>query len=78
MLLVFFLLYVVVAVSTLIYDLSGDTDGRLWFWDWKSSKVFRKIKCHDQVCISAIWHPFVPSAVATCSWDGTIKFCTKN
>merc|ERR1712166_1135777 len=39
------------------YVMSGDTDGRLWFWDWKSTKVFRKIKCHDQVLISAIWHP---------------------
>ena len=56
------------------YVMSGDTDGRLWFWDWKSGKVFRKIKCHDQVCISALWHPFEPSCVATCSWDGTIKY----
>jgi pre-mRNA-processing factor 17 len=54
--------------------MSGDTDGRLWFWDWKSCKVFRKLKCHDQVCICALWHPMEPSAVATCSWDGTIKF----
>ena len=37
-------------------------------------QVFRKLKCHDQVCISALWHPFEPSAVATCSWDGTIKY----
>jgi len=56
------------------FIMSGDTDGRLWFWDWKSCKVFRKIKCHDQVCISALWHPTEPSAVATCSWDGTIKY----
>ena len=54
--------------------MSGDTDGRLWFWDWKSCKVFRKIKCHDHVCIAAIWHPIEPSCVATCSWDGTIKY----
>jgi len=56
------------------YVMSGDTDGRLWFWDWKTCKVFRKIKCHDQVCIQAIWHPVEPSKVATCSWDGTIKY----
>jgi len=56
------------------YIMSGDTDGRLWFWDWKSCKVFRKMKCHDQVCIQAIWHPTEPSCVATCSWDGTIKY----
>jgi len=56
------------------YVMSGDSDGRLWFWDWKSGKVFRKLKCHDQVCIQAIWHPVEPSRVATCSWDGTIKY----
>ena len=54
--------------------MSGDTDGRLWFWDWKSGKCFRKLKCHDQVCICALWHPIAPSCVATCSWDGTIKY----
>lgn len=54
--------------------MSGDSEGRLWFWDWKSCKVFRKIKCHDQVCIGAIWHPIESSRVATCSWDGTIKY----
>jgi len=56
------------------FVMSGDSDGRLWFWDWKSCKVFRKLKCHDQVCIQAIWHPVESSRVATCSWDGTIKY----
>ena len=56
------------------YVMSGDTDGKLWFWDWKSTKVHRKIQCHDKVLIQALWHPFEPSTVATCSWDGTIKF----
>ena len=56
------------------FVMSGDTDGRLWFWDWKTCRVFRKLKCHDQVCIQAIWHPVEPSRVATCSWDGTIKY----
>jgi len=56
------------------FIMSGDSDGRLWFWDWKSCKVFRKLKCHDQVCIQALWHPVEASRVATCSWDGTIKY----
>ena len=56
------------------YVMSGDTDGRLWIWDWKSCKVHRKLQCHDKVLIQALWHPIEPSTVATCSWDGTIKF----
>jgi pre-mRNA-processing factor 17 len=29
--------------------LSGDGEGRAFVWDWRSSKVLRKWKCHDQV-----------------------------
>lgn len=52
---------------------SGDADGKLWFWDWKSQKNYRVINAHEKVCIDAKWHPIEPSKVATCSWDGTIK-----
>mmetsp|Transcript_30172 Transcript_30172/g.29665 ORF Transcript_30172/g.29665 Transcript_30172/m.29665 type:complete len:120 (+) Transcript_30172:1391-1750(+) len=52
---------------------SGDSDGKLWFWDWKSGRNYRTIKAHDKVCIDVAWHPIDPSKVATCSWDGTIK-----
>ena len=53
--------------------LSGDGEGRAFVWDWRSSKVLRKWKCHDQVTIGAAWHPIEPRTVATCSWDGTLK-----
>jgi pre-mRNA-processing factor 17 len=53
--------------------ISGDAEGRCFFWDWQTSKCYKKLKCHDQVTIGAAWHPVEPSWVATCSWDGTIK-----
>ncbi|CAI0386024.1 unnamed protein product [Linum tenue] len=56
------------------FVMSGDGEGRCWFWDWKSCKVFRTLKCHDQVCIGVEWHPLEQSKVATCSWDGLIKY----
>lgn len=64
--------------------MSGDSDGRVFFWDWKTKKIFkfylifnyytRRLKTHEKVTIGAIWHPVHPSKVATCSWDCKIKF----
>ncbi|XP_073059280.1 uncharacterized protein [Primulina eburnea] len=56
------------------FVMSGDGEGRCWFWDWKSCKVFRTLKCHDGVCIGSEWHPLEQSKVATCGWDGLIKY----
>ena len=56
------------------FIMSGDGEGRCWFWDWKTCKVFRTLKCHDSVCIGAEWHPLETSKVATCGWDGLIKY----
>ena len=96
--------------------MSGDGDGHMVFWDWATTKMYKKIKAHDQVrvclqlssfatilcpaccpacrrrdcesalsshpslalwlqvCIGAAWHPLETSKVATCSWDGLIKY----
>ncbi|KAA8529573.1 hypothetical protein F0562_033628 [Nyssa sinensis] len=56
------------------FVMSGDGEGKCWFWDWKSCKVFRTLKCHKGVCIGCEWHPLEQSKVATCGWDGLINY----
>ena len=56
------------------YLTSGDSEGRVWTWDWKTCRVVRKFKAHDAVTIGCQWHPLETSKLATCGWDGKIKY----
>ncbi|OMO57103.1 hypothetical protein CCACVL1_26009 [Corchorus capsularis] len=56
------------------FVMSGDGEGKCRFWDWKSCKVFGTLECHKGVCIGCEWHPLEQSKVATCGWDGLIKY----
>lgn len=53
--------------------MSGDSTGNMWFWDYESSRIARKMKAHDKVVIDCAWHPKEPSKIVTASWDSTIK-----
>jgi len=56
------------------YVISGDADGKLYVWDWKTTKLYTKFKAHDDVCATVLWHPHETSKVASCGWDGVIKY----
>lgn len=56
------------------FVISGDGQGKLNVWDWRTTKSYRKFQAHDDgPCIGAAWHPLQPSWIATCGWDGLIK-----
>lgn len=52
---------------------SGSSDGCIYLYDYHSSKVVKKIKASDQACIDVVFHPVMPNAIASCSWDGSIS-----
>ncbi|CEQ43099.1 SPOSA6832_04997 [Sporobolomyces salmonicolor] len=53
---------------------SGDGQGNLVFWDFKTSRIVSRINgAHKQVIISHAWLPHESSKVITSSWDGLIK-----
>lgn len=56
------------------YIISGDGEGKLFIWDWKSGKIVRSLKAHEGPCVGAEWHPLETSKVVTCGWDGLIKY----
>eukprot|EP01135_Chromosphaera_perkinsii_P000233 Nk52_evm2s62 gene=Nk52_evmTU2s62 len=53
--------------------ISGDSEGKLCIWDFKSTKMYSKFKAHDQVVIGCAWLPHETSKIITCGWDGMLK-----
>ncbi|CAO3578541.1 unnamed protein product [Absidia cylindrospora] len=53
---------------------SGDSNGNVWVWDWKTCKLLKKFKAHNKVVVNTEWHPHETSKMATCSWDGYIHY----
>eukprot|EP00049_Salpingoeca_infusionum_P011764 m.206228 g.206228 ORF g.206228 m.206228 type:complete len:563 (+) comp15020_c0_seq2:3914-5602(+) len=57
-----------------LYVVSGDAHGHCCIWDWKTTRMFSKFKAHDKVCMGVEWNPNETSKLATCGWDGFIKY----
>ena len=56
------------------YVLSGDGEGKLWFWDWKTCKMLHKMQASDGALTCVEWHPQESSKVVTAGLDGSIKY----
>lgn len=52
---------------------SGDADGKIFFWNWKNSRIVTSIKAHQSACISVMWHPHERQKLISAGWDNQIK-----
>ncbi|KAI9902936.1 hypothetical protein N3K66_002288 [Trichothecium roseum] len=52
---------------------SGDSGGYICFWDWKTCKMYHKIKAGKQAITCVKWHPQETSKVVTAGIDGEIR-----
>uniref|UniRef100_A0A8C3NY78 WD repeat domain 25 n=1 Tax=Cyanoderma ruficeps TaxID=181631 RepID=A0A8C3NY78_9PASS len=52
---------------------TGSSDGKVFFYNYHSSRIIRTLSAHKEACVSAIFHPVLPSLLATCDWAGEIK-----
>ena len=48
------------------YISSGTGAGDMVFWDWKTGKIVKRLRCHDQVVIDHAWLPNEP--VSSIPW----------
>lgn len=53
--------------------ISGDEKGRVFFYDWKTCKLFRTLDAHPSICIGVEWHPSDPTMILTCGWEGMLR-----
>lgn len=51
---------------------SGSSDGNIYFYNYRSSKLIKKIKAYEQACIDVAFHPILPNVIASCSWNGDV------
>lgn len=52
---------------------SGSSDGCIYFYNSRTSKLVKKVKAYEQACIDVVFHPKLPDVVASCSWQGEVN-----
>ncbi|GAO16696.1 uncharacterized protein UV8b_07948 [Ustilaginoidea virens] len=53
---------------------SGDSGGFVCFWDWKTCKMYHKLRAGSQAVTCVKWHPQETSKVASAGLDGEIRY----
>ncbi|XP_043930497.1 WD repeat-containing protein 25 [Protopterus annectens] len=55
------------------FILTGSSEGKVYFYNYYTSRIAHSIPAHSTACVSINCHPVLPSLLATCDWDGVIK-----
>ncbi|XP_062432838.1 WD repeat-containing protein 25 isoform X2 [Rhea pennata] len=53
--------------------MTGSSDGKVFFYNYHTARIIRTLSAHREACVSATFHPVLPSLLATCDWAGEIK-----
>lgn len=56
------------------YLASGDGDGKVYVWEWRTTRPVCDWRAHEGAVLGVLWHPHETSKMATAGWDGAIKF----
>jgi WD40 repeat protein len=51
---------------------SGSSDGRVYLYQYATTKLLRVLEAHPYVCIDVSYHPTLPSVLASGGWEGDI------
>lgn len=54
--------------------ISGDSGGNLVCWDWKTCKLWSRVKAGDSAVVAVAWHPRESSKVVTGDLEGCVKY----
>ncbi|CAM0907813.1 unnamed protein product [Alopecurus aequalis] len=52
---------------------AGSSDGCIYFYDYKSSKLLKKVEAFKEACTYVAYHPVIPNVIASCGWTGEIS-----
>ncbi|XP_051478055.1 WD repeat-containing protein 25 [Apus apus] len=52
---------------------TGSSDGKVFFYNYHTARIIHTLSAHKEACVSAVFHPVLPSLLATCNWAGEIK-----
>uniref|UniRef100_A0A8C5QXD5 WD repeat domain 25 n=1 Tax=Leptobrachium leishanense TaxID=445787 RepID=A0A8C5QXD5_9ANUR len=52
---------------------TGSSEGKVFFYNYHTSKLLRSKSVSDSPCVSVTFHPVLSSLVASAYWDGNIR-----